>query len=344
MIHVQEYHKAYRETIAVDGLSFEVPAGAILGLVGPNGAGKTTTLRALAGIIRPTRGRLYVAGHDVVNDPVAAKRELAYIPDDPKLFDALTIWEHLQFIASAYRVADFAPKGEALLRQFELEEKRNTMAQELSRGMRQKVAICCAYLHDPARHPLRRAADRARPLRDPHPQGVDRRAGGRGRRGHGQLPSALAGRGPLHAPADPQPGPMPVLGHARRGPLPVRGPPGRRLARGGLLPGDRAGADTLNPSWPAPTKESPASDRARPGDRMNRALFKLLLLNNKAAWRRALRGVKTMNGAFLLLFTLGFFALMIGPQVWDERPARDAAGRRHQLAVRRPGPVRLRPC
>ncbi len=149
MIHVQEYHKAYRETIAVDGLSFEVPAGAILGLVGPNGAGKTTTLRALAGIIRPTRGRLYVAGHDVVNDPVAAKRELAYIPDDPKLFDALTVWEHLQFIASAYRVADFEPKGEALLRQFELEEKRNTMAQELSRGMRQKVAICCAYLHDP---------------------------------------------------------------------------------------------------------------------------------------------------------------------------------------------------
>jgi ABC-2 type transport system ATP-binding protein len=149
VIHVQDYHKAYRETIAVDGLSFQVPAGAILGLVGPNGAGKTTTLRALAGIIRPTRGRLFVAGHDVVNDPVAAKRELAYIPDDPKLFDALTVWEHLQFIASAYRVADFTPQGDALLRRFELEEKRDTMAQELSRGMRQKVAICCAYLHDP---------------------------------------------------------------------------------------------------------------------------------------------------------------------------------------------------
>jgi ABC-2 type transport system ATP-binding protein len=149
VIHVQDYHKAYRETIAVEGLSFEVPAGAILGLIGPNGAGKTTTLRALAGIIRPTRGRLWVAGHDIVNDPVAAKKELAYIPDDPKLFDALTVWEHLQFMAAAYRVADFAPKGEALLRQFELEEKRKTMAQELSRGMRQKVAICCAYLHDP---------------------------------------------------------------------------------------------------------------------------------------------------------------------------------------------------
>jgi ABC-2 type transport system ATP-binding protein len=149
VILVQDYHKAYRETVAVDGLSFEVPPGAILGLLGPNGAGKTTTLRALAGIIRPTRGRLFVAGHDVVHDPVAAKRELAYIPDDPKLFDALTVWEHLQFIASAYRVAEFQPRGEALLRQFELEEKRDTMAQELSRGMRQKVAICCAYLHEP---------------------------------------------------------------------------------------------------------------------------------------------------------------------------------------------------
>ena len=149
MIRVNDYHKTYRETIAVAGLSFEVPAGAILGLVGPNGAGKTTTMRALAGIIRPTRGSLQVAGHDVVADPLAAKRTLAYVPDDPKLFDALTVWEHLEFIAAAYRVADFAPKGEALLQQFELVEKRKTLAQELSRGMRQKVAICCAYLHDP---------------------------------------------------------------------------------------------------------------------------------------------------------------------------------------------------
>jgi ABC-2 type transport system ATP-binding protein len=149
LIRVSDYHKAYGETIAVSGLSFEVPPGAILGLVGPNGAGKTTTLRALAGIIRPTYGTLAIAGHDVVNDPISAKRELAYVPDDPKLFDALTIWEHLEFIASAYRVADFAPTARALLEQFELVEKQKTMAQELSRGMRQKVAICCAYLHDP---------------------------------------------------------------------------------------------------------------------------------------------------------------------------------------------------
>ena len=149
MVHVEDFHKTYRDTVAVAGLSFHVRAGVILGLVGPNGAGKTTTMRALAGIIRPTRGTLKIAGYDVVNAPLSAKRELAYIPDDPKLFEALTVWEHLEFIASAYRVSDFTPKAEALLQQFELVEKRRTMAQELSRGMRQKVAICCAYLHDP---------------------------------------------------------------------------------------------------------------------------------------------------------------------------------------------------
>jgi ABC-2 type transport system ATP-binding protein len=149
LIRALDFHKTYRETIAVAGLSFEVPAGAVLGLVGPNGAGKTTTLRALAGIIRPTSGTVMIAGHDVATDSIRAKRELAYVPDDPKLFDALTVWEHMEFIASAYRVADFSPKAEALLQQFELVEKRKTMAQELSRGMRQKVAICCAILHDP---------------------------------------------------------------------------------------------------------------------------------------------------------------------------------------------------
>jgi ABC-2 type transport system ATP-binding protein len=149
VISVENYHKNYRETVAVAGLSFAVQPGEILGLVGPNGAGKTTTLRALAGIIPPTQGRLAVDGHDVVADPVAAKRQLAYVPDDPKLFDALTVWEHLEFIAAAYGVGELASKGAHLLADFELLEKRDTLAQELSRGMRQKVAICCAYLHDP---------------------------------------------------------------------------------------------------------------------------------------------------------------------------------------------------
>jgi ABC-2 type transport system ATP-binding protein len=149
LIEVADFHKMYRDTVAVSGLSFRVGPGEILGLVGPNGAGKTTTLRAVAGIIPATQGRLIVAGHDVATDPVAAKRRMAYVPDDPKLFESLTVWEHLEFVASAYRLGDFAAKAEELLRQFELVEKRNAPAQELSRGMRQKVAIACAYLHDP---------------------------------------------------------------------------------------------------------------------------------------------------------------------------------------------------
>jgi ABC-2 type transport system ATP-binding protein len=149
VIRVEDYHKTYRDVVAVQGLSFEAQPGSIVGLVGPNGAGKTTTLRALAGIIPPTRGRLIIAGEDIVKEPVAAKRQLAYIPDDPRLFDSLTPWEHLEFVATAYDVADYVPRAERLLSQFQLEEKRDTLARELSRGMRQKVAICCGYLHDP---------------------------------------------------------------------------------------------------------------------------------------------------------------------------------------------------
>jgi ABC-2 type transport system ATP-binding protein len=149
VIQVFDYHKTYRDAIAVAGLTFDVQPGQILGLLGPNGAGKTTTMRAIAGVIPPTQGQLLVAGFDVVANPVAAKRELAYVPDDPKLFDALTVWEHLQFTAAVYRVADFEPKATTLLEQFELTDKRNALAQELSRGMRQKVAICAAYLHEP---------------------------------------------------------------------------------------------------------------------------------------------------------------------------------------------------
>jgi ABC-2 type transport system ATP-binding protein len=149
VIQVVDFHKTYGQTVAVAGLSFSVEPGQILGLLGPNGAGKTTTMRAISGIIPATQGSLAVAGHDVASHPVAAKRALAYVPDDPKLFEALTVWEHLEFIAAAYGTPEWIADAERLLQQFELTEKRNTLAQELSRGMRQKVAICCAYVHRP---------------------------------------------------------------------------------------------------------------------------------------------------------------------------------------------------
>ena len=180
MIRVKDYHKTYRETVAVAGLSFEVPAGAILGLVGPNGAGKTTTMRALAGIIRPTRGTLSIAGHDVVADPLAAKRELAYIPDDPKLFDALTVWEHLEFIASAYRVADFAAKGRGPLATVRAGgETQHDGARAVARDAAESRDLLRLSARSQG-HPLRRTADGAGPVRHSHAQGVDRRAGRRG--------------------------------------------------------------------------------------------------------------------------------------------------------------------
>lgn len=148
-IVVEDYHKIYDETVAVSGLSFRVEPGEILGLVGPNGAGKTTTMRALAGILEPSSGRLEVAGHDLKLDPVGAKLALAYVPDDPHLFDNLTIWEHFQFVAASYRLRDWSAPAESLLTQFDLTEKRDSPCSDLSRGMRQKVAICCGYLHGP---------------------------------------------------------------------------------------------------------------------------------------------------------------------------------------------------
>ncbi len=149
MIRVTDFSKVYGRTVAVDGISFDVGAGQILGLLGPNGAGKTTTLRTLAGILLPTRGQLSVDGCDVVRQAICAKQRLAYVPDEPGLFEALTVWEHLQFTAAAYRIRDFAPQANELLQRFELDSQRDLVVHELSRGMRQKVAIVCAYLQNP---------------------------------------------------------------------------------------------------------------------------------------------------------------------------------------------------
>mgnify|MGYP001058502323 FL=1 len=149
MITVTNFSKQYKDFTAVKNLSFSIEPGQILGLVGPNGAGKTTTLRALCGIIPPTSGQLLIAGHDIVQAPIAAKQNIGYIPDDPRLFDTMTVWEHLAFTAAAYKLKDFEKDAEALLLSFELTHKRNTLVHNLSRGMRQKVAIACAFLHDP---------------------------------------------------------------------------------------------------------------------------------------------------------------------------------------------------
>ena len=149
-ILVTDFSKRYGTVTAVSGLSLEVPPGEILGLVGPNGAGKTTTLRALAGILRPTSGTLAIAGFDLAVAPVEAKRRLAFIPDEPHLFDYLTVEEHLRFTARLYGVTNAAAQIPELLAEMELTEKRAVLPSELSRGMKQKLSVACALLHDPS--------------------------------------------------------------------------------------------------------------------------------------------------------------------------------------------------
>src|SRR5947207_15623297 len=99
MIEVEGLTKLYGEFVAVSDLSFAVQSGEVLGLVGPNGAGKTTTLRCLAGIIPAARGAIRICGFDVAQDPIAAKRQLAFFPDEPRLFDYLPVAQHLTFPA-----------------------------------------------------------------------------------------------------------------------------------------------------------------------------------------------------------------------------------------------------
>jgi ABC-2 type transport system ATP-binding protein len=149
MVQVEGLTKLYGEFTAVNDLSFSIQPGEVVGLVGPNGAGKTTTLRCLAGIIPPTRGAVRVGGHDIVHDAIAAKKQLAFFTDEPRLFDYLTVWQHLNFVARIYQVTDYEKIGATLLEELELANKKDSLPGELSRGMKQKLAIACGLLHSP---------------------------------------------------------------------------------------------------------------------------------------------------------------------------------------------------
>jgi ABC-2 type transport system ATP-binding protein len=149
VIEADRLTRYYGDFCAVRELSFAVAAGEVVGLVGPNGAGKTSTLRCLVGIIRPTSGTVRIAGHDLLEDPLAAKVALAFVPDEPHLFPHLTVSEHLQFVARIYGVDDGAPRSAALLEELELTDRVDSLPDELSRGMKQKLAIACGLLHEP---------------------------------------------------------------------------------------------------------------------------------------------------------------------------------------------------
>src|SRR5438094_939779 len=149
-VTVEHLRRVYGSFAAVDDLSFTVAGGEIVGLIGPNGAGKTTTLRTLAGILKPTAGRIVIDGHDMASDPLGAKQRLAFMPDEPHLFEYLTVEEHLRLIGRLYAVRDFEARAQALLEELELSGREKLLPGELSRGMRQKVVIACGLVRDAA--------------------------------------------------------------------------------------------------------------------------------------------------------------------------------------------------
>lgn len=149
-VEVEGLTKQYGDLTAVADLSFSIGEGRIVGLVGPNGAGKTTALRAVAGIHPPTQGSIRICGFDLREQPVDAKRNVAFMPDEPRLFEYLTVEEHLRFVARLYGVgAEWRSRADELLTELELTEKRGSLPAELSRGMKQKLAIACGLLHSP---------------------------------------------------------------------------------------------------------------------------------------------------------------------------------------------------
>ncbi|MEA2488322.1 MAG: type transport system ATP-binding protein [Acidobacteriota bacterium] len=152
MIEIEELTKKYGEFTAVDRLSLTARAGEIFGFLGPNGAGKTTTIRIIAGLSLPTSGTVRVNGVDVMEDAVAAKSVMGYVPDRPYLYEKLTGRELLHFVADLYRKdwRECEPRAVELLRYFGLADWIDARIENLSHGMKQKLVIVSALVHDPA--------------------------------------------------------------------------------------------------------------------------------------------------------------------------------------------------
>lgn len=149
MLEVTNLVKSFRGFPAVDGISFRVEAGEIVGLLGPNGAGKTTTLRCICGILRPDSGDMSVGGYDVLKQDSEAKRLMAFIPEMPNPYELLTVREHIQFVAMCYDTMDtFHARIDELLVRYELKAKENELVATLSKGMKQKLAVACAFIHN----------------------------------------------------------------------------------------------------------------------------------------------------------------------------------------------------
>jgi ABC-2 type transport system ATP-binding protein len=151
MIAIHDLVKNYGSFTAVNGVTLEVGSGEIHGFLGPNGAGKTTTIRMVAGLLKPTSGRIIVNGHDLAVDPERAKASLGFIPDRPFLYEKLTAGEFLRFHGGLYGLdgADVGGRVHEMLELFELTRWENELVESFSHGMKQRLVMCAAFLHRP---------------------------------------------------------------------------------------------------------------------------------------------------------------------------------------------------
>lgn len=151
MIRLEELTKRYGSQPAVQDLSLEVRPGEVFGFLGPNGAGKTTTIKMMAGLLRPTSGRIFLAGHDLHRDPEKAKAALGFIPDRPFLYEKLTATEFLRFVAGLYGIDGIDVRGrvDRLLDLVELRHARTDLVESFSHGMKQRLVMAAAFVHEP---------------------------------------------------------------------------------------------------------------------------------------------------------------------------------------------------
>ncbi|MCL1982327.1 MAG: ABC transporter ATP-binding protein [Clostridiales bacterium] len=146
MIEIKNVTKKYGKLVANENISMNVKDGEMAVLLGPNGAGKSTLIKSVCGLLR-FDGSILIDGFE--NHTVQAKRLLGYVPEIPSMFGMLTVYEHLEFIAKAYKLENWKSLADELLARLELDDKAKKLGKELSKGMQQKVSICCALLHKP---------------------------------------------------------------------------------------------------------------------------------------------------------------------------------------------------
>ena len=146
MFEVKNVTKRYGKVLANRDISFSVGDGQIAILLGPNGAGKSTIIKCITGLLR-FEGEITINGSP--NKSTEAKQMLGYVPEMPAVYDLLTVYEHMEFIGRAYRLENWQQQADQLLERFELDDKKEKLGKELSKGMQQKLSICCALLHQP---------------------------------------------------------------------------------------------------------------------------------------------------------------------------------------------------